>query len=230
MRKHEANKLSMFDAVISCMETNSNKYSGIPAIGEILTRFKNLVSEIKSMDFEFFGSTKSETSDKRIKEEALLRSVVKIANALYAYGIKTKNTELIVKNKISKSSLDDLREQVMINKSREILAMANEHLEALADYGIINETLTSAGTDIDAFQDAIAKQSNTRVESIAEREALKNKFQEATAVLNDELDPTMELFEESDPVFYDEYKSARVIRDMGLRHKEEESTGEGQQV
>jgi hypothetical protein len=66
------------------------------------------------MDLEFVGRTIAETTDKRLKEEVLISAVFKIVNALFVLGIKTKNTDLIVKNKVTKSGIDALREPLLI--------------------------------------------------------------------------------------------------------------------
>lgn len=221
MNKHEANKLMMFDSVISFMDVNSEKYVSIPIITETVTQFKTAVAEIKAMDLEFIGSTKAETADKWLKEEALINAIFKIASTLYVLGIKTKNTELMVKNKVTKSSLDYLREPMLVNKSTEILASGNQYKAELVNYGITEEMLIEAQGVIDAFEGAVGKQSDAHVNSVAEREALRVKFSAGTALLYDELDPMMELYEESDPLFYDGYQNARMIKDLGIRHEEE---------
>jgi hypothetical protein len=179
---------------------------------------KTEVTELKTMDLEFVGRTKAETTDKRLKEEALISAVFKIASALFVLGVKTKNTDLIIKNKVTKSGLDVLREPLLVNKSTEILTMGNEHKDALLNYGITEVMLTEAKDALDAFQAAIGKQSDTHVNSVAERETLNVKFSTISSLLTDELDPMMELFEESDPLFYDGYQNARMIKDLGIRH------------
>ena len=97
----------------------------------------------------------AETRDKRLKEEALISSIFKIASALFVLGIKTKNTDLIVNNKVSKSGLDTFRESLLVNKSTEILIMGNEQKEALINYGISDATLTEAQNALDDFQGAM---------------------------------------------------------------------------
>lgn len=222
MTKREANKLSMLDAVISHMESNSEKLASIPVLGEIVVNLKSSVTEIKSMNLEFIGNTKGKTADKALKEEAVLNTILKIANSLYVLGIKTKNPELIVNCKVTKWELDNLREQVLIKKSKDILSMANQYAEILVNYGITADLLTEALSHLNGFQTAIDEKSDAHSNSVAEREALSIKFADVTAILVDELDPLMELFEDTEPLFYDAYRNARMIRDLGIRHEKEE--------
>jgi len=51
-------------------------------------------------DLEFVGRTIAETRDKKLKEEALISAVFKIANALFVLGVKKKNT--VIKSKRNK--------------------------------------------------------------------------------------------------------------------------------
>lgn len=218
MNKRESNKLTMFESVISYMDVNSAITAAIPVVGETVTQLKTEVEELKAMDLEFVGRTIAETTDKRLKEEALISAIFKIASALFVLGVKTKNTELMVKNKVSKSGLDYLREPLLVNKCTEILIMGNANKDALVNYGISDAMLIEAQGALDAFQTAIAKQSDTHVNSVAEREALNGKFSSISSLLSDELDPMIELFEDSDPLFYDGYQNARMIKDLGIRH------------
>ena len=173
------------------------------------------------MDLEFVGCTIAETRDKKLKEEALISVVFKIASALFVLGVKTKNTDLIVKNKVTKSGLDLLREPLLVNKATEILVSGNAYKDDLVNYGITDAILTEAQEAVTAFQNAIAKQSDAHAASVSEREALSVRFNLITDLLNDELDPMIELFEESEPIFYEGYKNARVIKDKGIRHEGE---------
>lgn len=167
MRKREANRLTMFESVISYMDVNGAKCASIPIIGETVTQLKLDVTELKAMDLEFVGRTIAETREKRLKEEALISVIFKVASALFVLGIKTKNTDLIVKNKVTKSGLDTMREPLLVNKSTEILTMGNQYKDALVNYGIDDAILTEAQAAIEAFEEAIAKQSDTHVNSVA---------------------------------------------------------------
>ena len=85
MNKREANKLTMFDSVISYMEKNSDKSAAIPVIGETVTELNSKVAVLKEMDLEFVGRTIGETKDKRLKEEVLISSIFKITNIIYHF-------------------------------------------------------------------------------------------------------------------------------------------------
>ena len=47
---------------------------------------------------------------------------------------------------------------------------------------------------------------------------LSELFVQADEVLKEEIDPMMQVFRMSDAEFYNEYRAARVIRDLGVRH------------
>ena len=121
---------------------------------------------------------------------------------MFVLGVKTKNTDLIVKNKVTKSGLDLLREPLLVNKAMEILVSGNAYKDDLVNYGNTDAILAEAQEAITAFQNAIAKQSDAHAASVSEREALSVRFNLITDLLNDEFDPMIELFEESEPILY----------------------------
>ena len=77
MNKREANKLTMYESVITTLESNAGIYTAVPVITETLNSFKANVDEIKAMDFNFLSATKGETNAKRDKEELLIAEISK---------------------------------------------------------------------------------------------------------------------------------------------------------
>lgn len=217
MNKRESNKLSMFNSVIALMDSNLTAVSTIPVIGETLTAFKSLVDEIKNGSLEFKGETKDETADKNLKEDTLHSKIFKISSALFVLGVKTKNSDLMINAKLNKSEMEVVRDNLLCSKCVTVLAKANQYKTELVNYGVNEEMITGAQTALDDFQGAIGKQSEEYADISAARMKLTNLFNEATLMLNDEMDPMMELFEDSDSDFYNAYQSARFIKDLGIK-------------
>ncbi len=229
MRKTESNKLNMYDGVVSYMDTNSDAYSDLPVITESFNEFKNVVEQIKSKDLDFKNQTKGVTAEKLNAEEALISYVLKIANALYVLGVKTKNSSLQINAKVTKSSLVQARDNILANKASQILSLAAEHEADLANYGITAEMISAAHEKLNEFNEALGRQVNEHANAVAAREELTQLFEKADAILKEELDPMIEMFSDSNPNFYNGYAAARVIRDLGIGHStpQTETSGEG---
>lgn len=223
MNKGEANKLSSFEAVITVMDRNTGKYEQVPIVNETVGLLKNAVGDIKGGNLEFLGRTKGATENKINKENILTSLVFKIASALYVLGIKTKNPDLAASVKMNKTEFSSLRDPLLLNKSSQTIILAREEITNLTPYGITEETLTEAESALTDFQSAISDQTSEHSRMVSERELLRQKFYKVSKMLDDELDPLMELFEETEPEFYAEYKNARMIVDRGLRHEEDKA-------
>lgn len=215
MRKHESNKLNMYSGVVAYLESNADAYSSLPVLTESFNNFKNVVEQIKAIDVDFRSQTKGVTADKLAIENGLITSINKIANALYVLGVKTKNNELMVNSKISKSSLTKLRDNLLANKAEQILNLANANAQALTDYGVTEQMLTDTQNLLNSFNDDIGKQVNQHANAKAKREELSELFDKADATLKDEIDPMIEMFADTNPTFYNGYFAARVIKDLG---------------
>lgn len=215
MRKTESNKLNMYDGVVSYMESNADAYSNLPVITESFNEFKNIVEQIKGKDMDFKNQTKGVTAEKLNAEEALIYYVLKIANALYVLGIKTKNSTLQINAKVTKSSLVQARDNILANKASQILSMAAEHEDDLVNYGVTADMITAAQNQLNSFNEALGKQINEHASAVAAREELTQLFEKADSILKEELDPMIEMFTDTNPNFYNGYFAARVIRNLG---------------
>lgn len=215
MTKREENKLSMYKGVKEILSNNTDVHSSIPVVGEALTSFSGVIDSIDQMNVDFYGSTKGATADKVAKEEQLIDITSKLANVLYVYAVKTKNNALKEDFKLSKSELGQMRDNDLLNKANQIINSAESHQEDLANYGITPEKVTEARTTLNDFSAAFGNQADKMAERSSSRESLTELFDDADAILYDELDPIMELFSDTNTDFYNEYHSARVIRDLG---------------
>jgi len=208
------NKLTMYRAVETLMDNNAAKTGPITALATAITNFKNLIGEIDTAEMEKQTATTGKTANKGEAEAVLIAEAVTIAAALKALGSVLNDKELLEAGSETKSSLYGTRDTDLITKTQVIHDFANTNAVALADYGITPAMITSLQTRIDDFNSALG----TREESMALRVAagaeVESFFKDADNILGNQMDTIMEVFRESDTQFYNEYKNARVIRDL----------------
>ncbi|MBZ0200043.1 MAG: hypothetical protein K8H86_09260 [Ignavibacteriaceae bacterium] len=219
MKNSEKNKLNMYGEVLAVMDANSVVYTDTPIVGETLEAFRGKTREIKEIDSNFFSRTKAETMRKEIAEEKLTAGIVKLASALFVLGNKTGNTDLIVNAKLTRTSLEAMRDIELVDKCENILSLVSEHKAELVPYGITDEYLTTVQGIYTEFNSAINDRSDERADSIAAREKLTRLFNEADRMLKNELDPLIEIYFDVNPDFCNAYKAARVIKDTAASHK-----------
>ena len=214
MNDRQENKLTMYRAVETLLDNNAAKTGPIAALSTAITNFKNLIGEIETAEQEKQTATTGKTASKGEAEAVLISEAVTIAAGLKALGSVTNNKELIEAGGETKSSLYGTRDTDLVTKTQLIHDFANTNAIALADYGITPAMITSLQTRITDFNSALG----TREESVALRVAagaeVEGFFKDADNVLVNQVDKIMEVFRESDTQFYNEYKNARVIRDL----------------
>jgi hypothetical protein len=214
MNDRQENKLTMYRAVETLLDNNAAKTGPITALATAITNFKNLIGEIDTAEQEKQTATTGKTASKGEAEAILISEAVTIAAALKALGSVANDKELIEVGGETKSSLYGTRDTDLVTKTQLIHDFANTNALPLADYGITPAMITSLQTRITNFNGALG----TREESVALRVAagaeVESFFKDADNVLLNQMDTIMEVFRESDTQFYNEYKNARVIRDL----------------
>lgn len=208
------NKLTMYRAVETLLDNNAAKTGSITAFATAITNFKNQITEIETAEQERQTATTGKTASKGEAEALLVSEAVTIAAGLKALGSVTNDKELLEAGSETKSSLYGARDTDLVTKTQQIHDYANTNAAALADYGITPAMITSLQTRITDFNAALG----TREESVALRVAagaeVESFFKDADNILLNQMDKIMEVFRESDTQFYNEYKNARVIRDL----------------
>lgn len=141
------------------------------------------------------------------------------ASALYSYGRKTKNTEVQEIANTTESRLRKLRDTELASRATSIHTQAAAHAADLADYGVTATMITDLQAKIADYSAAIGDRESGVADRVGATAALSDLFDQTDDVLTEDLDRLMELVRESQTDFYNKYFAARVIKDIGFRHK-----------
>lgn len=220
MTKTEENKLSAYRAVISVLDENQSIVTTLPALSSAVTNFKALVTDISLRDTEFTTSVSGKTKAKNLVEDELLDLLTPLADTLNAYASRNKIEDLKEKSKVSRAKLKGMRDNDMISKARLIYGLLDTNIAVLADYGITSARITALLNKIVEYEAALGVKETSFATKSATRQTLSQLFDQADMVLKTEIDALMENFKAGNKLFYDQYRSARVIKDLGLGHKE----------
>ena len=222
MIKNQENKLTMYDGVHTFLKENEGLFSGSAEMTNLVSSLKIKRDEINSKEDERMNSTIGKTSKKQDTKDKVISMTLTMAGILFAYSKKTNDIELKEKTSLTNSILRVMRdlEMVIICEFIRDNILANQ--TALAIYG-----LTSAKTDefvrrIAEYSAAVgAREVSSAVKSSASK-SLDSLFNEENELLKS-IDKLMEGFRESEPQFYNGYKSLSRVKNLGVRHKPEEN-------
>ena len=218
MDSNQSNKYSMYVATVELLRGNLSRGAGVQAFAASFAKLDALVSQILEKDKERMGKTSGKSAAKNEAEDALTASTLMIAAALSALGQTRGNAELKQRAHLPESTFRSARSTEQINISNLMYDLAKSNQEGLTAFGVTPEMIEGLKSRVTAFDAALKDIASGMAERIGARTALAEMFGKADELLREELDPEMHIFRLTDPEFYSDYRAARVIKDIGVRH------------
>ena len=208
----------MYRSTVELLEKNTAKTGALPAFAASFGRFDSVVDQIGEKDKERMTKTPGKANARDETEDALVLGTLIVTSALTAYASSTGNAQLKGAVKISESQLRYARTNEQLNLAKVVLDLATANLAALGPFGVTQTVLDDLKARIAAYDAATKQVSSGMAERAGARTAVSDLFNQADLILKDELDRMMHFFRVSAPEFYNDYRNARVIKDMGVRH------------
>ena len=131
------------------------------------------------------------------------------------YGRKSGNEQLKAECGLSRSGLQNMRENALLQFCTRVLEFAKTYATDLAPYGITAEDIESLGEAMAQCVLRLDELRNKSAESRAAREILTQTFQRTDEILKEDIDVMVGLFQTKDIDFYNKYQAARTIKDYG---------------
>jgi hypothetical protein len=200
----------MFLATQDYLDQKFQLWSTIPR----LVTYKNNLDELLSRILQKAEETKQGTgiSYKKAQLKKILGIKVSgLSGVLQAYAHDTGNLDLAEAIKTSKSDITRLRDQDVEAIVSKVLAVADEKLEDLADFGTTESNITEIKNTLEEFKGLIGKPRVILNEKYVAIASLEGFYDETNSVLKNKLDKLMLIFRESNSEFFDGYIRARAI-------------------
>jgi len=217
----QENKFSTFIEIETVLDRNNQIVSRIPQLADSAEKFKSVISDISTKAEKKNTVTKGVTQTKSLNRVGLENVVVEISSALFAYGHKTTNEVIKAISNVPPSSLDRMRDTEVVNKANVILNLADENQEALVNYGISSEDITNLRNCITGYKSSSSEKSGSKTESKVITKSLKELFQNAMDILDNELDRMVNSLQSKEKNFYASYYAVRSVKNLGIRHKKQ---------
>jgi hypothetical protein len=228
MNKKQTNHLSSYLAVNFVFSKYETKVAALPALLATVTKYRGLMNELDSVRLIQEGHTTGTTLQKQKEEAEMIEATVRIAAAVYLYAKEQNNLELQEQVNVSPTYLQRLGDSKLVSHCTLIYNLANGlDAEALVPYGVLPETIGGLKKEIDDFAALVAKPRTQIVARSTATNRMKELFKEISDLLLDELDKLMLLLKNQEPVFYNEYRAARIIVDLRGAYETEEPEEDG---
>ncbi|TAJ15488.1 hypothetical protein DMA11_00940 [Marinilabiliaceae bacterium JC017] len=219
----------MFTATISTLNTHQEAITTITALDTSVKDFMLLYGKLTHVQMAQMSGTTG-TSELKLKvENDMIKSTIKIANAIYAYAVDNNSPDLKSRVSVTASQLQRLNDQNKKASCMNIYEKANNLAGNLAEYGITPEMILILKSHIDNFVVSIASPRTAIVDRSMATAQLAKLVDDMNLLLREKIDKLMPLLEDTHPEAYQTYKSARIIIDLrrGKKKNEEETPEEG---
>lgn len=217
MDKQHENRNSMLAAVDQFFIERAAKIEGSPALKKKAAALHQLRADIDATLKSILTATTGKAAAKAHAEENMLNSGFDIKAALLIHAQDTMDHEMEDLASIPDWKLANMRDtqQKVYCTSLYELALASQ--EALAEYEVTPEEIAAFKTSIDLFSTTMEAREASPASASALRKTLLKHFTDASVLLG-RIDELMKRFRTKDSEFYNGYKSARTVKDVGIRH------------
>lgn len=222
MTDNQENKLSMGLVVQRVVNDNNSIWSGLPAFVRAFSDFEGIVADINDNRVLQEKDTKGVTIDKQGAEDVLIEKTVEVSSGVYAYAVEINDNTLKESVNYSPSFLSNVRDTILRDICQLIYDEANAVIGNLADYSVLPADLTDLQDKINDYNEAIPEPREAITDRSTATKELKILFERFDVVLNDRMDKLVNMFKKDSPKFHRQYNSARIIVDLGIRHREPE--------
>jgi hypothetical protein len=216
--RHNANQ-----QVLLRLNDNREKFSQVPIMIRLLSELEKMVDETEELITKGENIPGKTAGNKNLAKSELIAVSLKVSNIVKAFAFTTKNENLANFIVSSNNALaHQMRDQELLEYSKNLLDRINSFTAELADYGLTEELKQELDTEIKDYEHLMTEPRKLISERKTTNELTEDKIAMIQSMLSNQLDPMMELFVD-DKEFYLAYKSARMIVDPATRKKSEEN-------
>ena len=208
----------MFESVLSTMNAFKNVWTANMVISDLVSNVESGVETLLAGEQQQKTSSKGITQKKAQTRSTLEETALAMAHAGRAYGVQINDTQLKVVCKLSASELRNAKAVDLIAVCQNLYDAISSFAADLALYGVTSTSLADFQTAIDAFTKLTGQPASAMAAISAATKSIELQIKTIKNLLDEELDPLMTQFKTSEPIFYTQYMSSRMIHDIGVRH------------
>ncbi|NVO03765.1 MAG: carboxypeptidase regulatory-like domain-containing protein [Bacteroidetes bacterium] len=205
----------MLDAELLTLTKFNTVWSGNPVMVAAVGSLQAKVNSINTQDQAQKASTKGITMTKEQAKTAMIDLAYSHIVAGKAYATATNNTLLKETLHYSHSDLKKLKDTDCDDVCQIVKDAVSPFIASMANYGATAATLTALQNGINAFSAMIGKPRSQKAATVVATKTIDQYIRETRTINKESLDLIIEQYKTINPAFYKEYKSARMIVDIG---------------
>lgn len=222
MNKREENRYSMFRQVITELDKNPVEFTKYPGLVSAISEFKTLYANIAAKDDKYLTRTNGKLIDFELAEEKMVEAIMELAGFLKVIAKNEADNSLFEQVNFGVYDLTRMRDSNLAVKAESVYNAAQTNKSKLTAMNYTAEKLTDVKSKIDLFASALSDKENSYTEKTTFKLELNELFKMADDLLKEIIDDFMELYKTDNPTMYNNYFSARIVKNLGVRHTKQE--------
>lgn len=230
MNNTQRNKLNMYEAVLTTLNTHSAVWNNMAAMNETVADLTGLLAQIRGAGAQLADSTTGLTQVKAEKKKQMANQAVALASVAFAYAAKQKDQALKSVLNYSFSKLYHETDNTSIDRCSAIYQRLLQLLPELRSYGVTETDLQNLQRVIEAFKQAIGDKGSIKSGSVVGNKTVVTLFAQTDELLKERMDKLVLWYKDTHPTFFNTYTHARNIIDLGGGKKTVKVEGKAAQV
>ena len=216
MKTTSSNRVNMINTTTGFCDANAAATAGISGFAGTLTVIKGKVVLINSLNQIGDGTTKGVTLDTKEIRRQMTALALKCANATLAYANSKNNNTLAALVNYTESKLNSLKKEDVDDVCEAIHDATDLNISGASDFGVTASDVKDLQTSIDLYRTAMQDPRQALItKSQAKRKADKLIREVIDMLLVGQLDKMVNTLKASNVDFWNGYKQAREIIDLG---------------
>lgn len=217
MNQDQLDHLSMYDAVLLTMNSNSAIWSGNVAISAIVTSVTSQIAAINGSQTGQINNSRAYTINKATIKSNLLALTILHADAGRSYAAGANNVTLQQELKVTPSFLSHLPDGQLGPYCQNIYNLVSPIIGSLGSYGVTTASLAALQSAINSFLATVGQPHSVRSGAKAYTISIEGQIAAMNKVLKEQLDPLLTQYKTTKPLFYARYKADRKLPNSGHR-------------
>lgn len=210
MTRDQINTFEMMEATNGYLDREAAVWSSIPIVNTYKTTLAEAIAGIGQAAQNQEGARVFVGSAVRNLKQVIATKMDILDDTLEAYASDIEDSELQQQAQNAYSDYFRLSHEEFEVKTRNVIALLDAHVAAMADYGMTEEMINEVKASFNTFQEMRGKPRAYQVASRIATSTLDSYFTEGNKVLK-RMDNVLKRFKRSNPGFYTGYQAARLI-------------------
>jgi hypothetical protein len=227
MTVNQENKIRMFYAVSAVCECNTELWDENEAFAGNYKNFLSKISQIKQWKDQLLIESISMETFKSIDRVELEEFAYYLSGKLKSFAIEKGNDALLEEVNDYRRHLSNATDIELINMCSKLSNACLTNLSLLDIYSISSNSIADLQQLTSMFSARLNRTKYLQSKAKSTQENLKKVIVDADSILKDRLDKLIDLFENSDSEFYQQYNTARIIINLEASDSMETNTMAG---